>query len=83
MLVPVKGDKIKRHNIIHEILFEIYSTAAWGPVKENLFLFLGFSERAVDIFISNFSGGKYLFLDVAVTCPVHHKYVIDIYLKDI
>ena len=25
----------------------------------------------------NYSGGKNLFLDVAVTCPVQHKYVVD------
>ena len=72
---PVKGDRIKRHNIIHDILFEFCSAAAWGPVKEKLFLFPGSSERPADIFIPNYSGGKNLFLDVAVTCPVQHKYM--------
>ena len=72
-----KGDRIKRHNIIRDILFEFCSAAAWGPVKEKLFLFPGSSERPADIFIPNYSGGKNLFVDVAVTCPVQHKYVVD------
>ena len=74
---PVKGDRIKRLNKIHNILFEFCSAAAWGPVKEKLFLFPRSSERPADIFIPNYSGGKNLFVDVAVTCPVQHKYVVD------
>ena len=58
-------------------MFKFYSAAAWGPVKEKLFLFPGSSERPADIFIPNYSGGKNLFVDVAVTCPVQHKYVVD------
>ena len=76
-MCPVKGDRIKRHNIIWDVLFEFGSAAAWGPVKEKLFLFPGSSERPADIFIPNYSGCKYLFLDVAVTCPVQHKYFVD------
>ena len=45
---PVKGDRIKRHNIIRGILFEVCSAAARGPVKEKLFLFPGSSERPAD-----------------------------------
>ena len=74
---PVKGDRIKRHNNLRDILFEFCSAAAWGPVKEKLFLFPGSSERPADIFIPNYSGGKNLFLDVAITCPVQHKYVVE------
>ena len=74
---PVKGDRIKRHNIIRDILYEFCSAAAWGPVREKLFLFPGSSERPADVFIPNYSGGKNLFLDVAITCPLQHKYVVD------
>ena len=65
---PVKGDRIKRHNVICDILFEFCSAGAWGPVTEKLFLFPGSSERPAGIFIPNYSGGKNLFVDVAVTC---------------
>ena len=51
---PVNGDRIKRHNIIRDILFEFCSAAAWGLVKEKLFLFPGSSERPADIFIPNY-----------------------------
>ena len=57
---PVKGDRIKRHNIIREILFDLCSTAAWAPVKEKAFIFAGSGERPVDIFIPNYSCGKSL-----------------------
>ena len=74
---PVKGDRIKRHNTIRDILYEFCSAAAWGPVREKMFLFPGSSERPADVFIPNYSGGKHLFLDVAITCPLQHKYVVD------
>ena len=72
---PVKGDRIKRHNIIRDILFDFCSSAAWAPVKEKAFLFAGSAERPADIFIPNYSCGKSLVLDNAVTCPLQHKYV--------
>ena len=42
-----------------------------------MFLYPGSSERSADICIPKYSGGKNLFVDVAVTCPVQHKYVVD------
>ena len=74
---PVKGDRIKRHNIIRDILFDFCSSAAWAPVKEKAFLFAGSAERPADIFIPNYSCGKSLVLDNAVTCPLQHKYVVN------
>jgi hypothetical protein len=74
---PVKGDRIKRHNIIRDLVNDFCFSAAWGPIKEKMFLFPGSSERPADVFIPNFSGGKNLFLDVAITCPLQHKYVVD------
>ena len=57
-------------NFVLQLLEDMY-------LKEKMFLFPGSSERPADIFIPNYSGGKNLFLDVAVTCPVQHKYVVD------
>ena len=58
---PVKRDRIKRHNIIRDILLDFCSTAAWAPVKEKAFLFAGSSERPADIFIPNFLWERSLF----------------------
>jgi hypothetical protein len=55
----------------------LYCVKTSNPAKEKPFLFPGSSERPADIFIPNYSGGKNLFIDVAVTCPVQHKYVRD------
>ena len=37
----------------------------------------GSAERPADIFIPNYSCGKSLVLDNAVTCPLQHKYVVN------
>ena len=45
------GDRIKRHNAIRNCLFDAWSAAAWGPVKEMPFLIPGSSEKPADVFI--------------------------------
>jgi len=72
----VKGDRIKRYNLIRDILFDFCSTAAWAPVKEKGILFAGSTERPANIFIPNYSCGKSLVLDIA-TCPLQHKCVVN------
>ena len=68
------GDRIKRHNAIRDCLFDACSAAAWGPVKEMPFLIPGSSEKPADVFIPNFSSGKGLVIDTAVTCPLQPKF---------
>ena len=46
-------------------------------MKEKAFLFAGSAERLANIFIPNYSCGKSLVLDNAVTCPLQHKYVVN------
>jgi hypothetical protein len=74
---PVSGDRIRRHNILRDILYDFCSLAVWGPTKEVPHIFLSRSslERLADIFVQNFSLGKDLVLDIAVTCPLvlQHK----------
>ena len=49
-----------------------------GPCERIVVSFFpGSSERPADVFIPNYSGGKNLFLDVAITYPLQHKYVVD------
>ena len=63
--------------MIHNIVFEFGSAAAWGYAHGKLFPFLGFSEWSADTFTPNYSGNKNIFLDVAVILPGQHKYVVD------
>ena len=71
----VKGDRIKRHNLIRDIIFDFCYAAAWFPSKEKPHLLPHTSERPADAFVPNYSCGKDLVLDVAVTCPLQHKYL--------
>ena len=66
--------------LIQDILFDFcIAIAAWAPVNKKAFLFAGSAERPADIilFIPNYSCGKSLLLDNAVTCPLQHKYVVN------
>ena len=71
------GDRIKRHNAIRDCLFDSCVAACWAPVKETPFLLAGSSERPADIFIPNFSHGKGLVIDTAVTCPLQRTSLHD------
>ena len=74
---PVSGDRIRRHNILRHILYDFCSLAAWGPTKQVHHIFTSSSERPADIFVPNFSLGKDLVRDVAVTCPLQHKHLFE------
>ena len=70
-----KGDIIKRHNTIWDCFFDFCSAAAWGAVKEKPFFLPSSCERPADIFILNYSAGKDLAVDVAVTCLLQSAYL--------
>ena len=69
------GDRIKRHNAIRDCLFDSCVAAYWARVKEIPFLLAGSSERPADIFIPNFTHGKGLVIDTAVTCPLQRTFL--------
>ena len=54
-----------------ETLFPIFDLLHLGVLKKNS---THSSERPADIFVPNYSLGKDLVFDVAVTCPLQHKY---------
>ena len=41
----VKGDRIKRHNLIRDIIYDFCYAAAWAPSKEKPYLLPNTSER--------------------------------------
>ena len=71
------GDIIKRHNAIRDCLFDSCVAACWAPVKETHFLLAGSSERPADFFIPNFTHGKGLVIDTAVTCPLQRTSLLE------
>ena len=48
-----------------------------GSNKRSSHIFPASSERPADICVPNFSLGKDLVLDVAVTCPLQHKHLLE------
>ena len=48
-----------------------------GSLKRKTHLFSYSSEKPADVFVPNHTCGKDLALDVAVTCPLQHKYLHD------
>ena len=75
IVCSTKGDRIKRHNAIRDCFFDFCSAAAWGAVKEKPFFLPSSCERPADIFILNYSAGKDLAVDVAVTCLLQSAYL--------
>ena len=57
--------------------YDACSAAAWAAVKKKPSLLPNSSEKPADIFVPNFSLGKGLVIDFAVTCPLQNKFLFD------
>ena len=64
------GERISRHNLLRDAIFDIASSAALSPVKEGRFLLPGADRRPADIFIRGWAGGQDAALDVTVINPL-------------
>ena len=64
------GDRIARHNILRDVLFEAASSAALGPIREEPHLLPGTAARPGDILIRRWCNGKDAAIDVTVTSPL-------------
>ena len=64
------GDRIARHNMLRDVLFEAAASAALGPSKEEPHLLPGSQARPGDILIRRWSDGKDAAIDVTVTSPL-------------
>ena len=68
------GDRIARHNMLRDVLFEAAASADLGPRKEEKHLLPGTSARPGDITIRRWTNGKDSAIDVTVAsplCPSH------------
>ena len=64
------GDRIARHNLLRDVVFEAAASADLGPSKEEPHLLPGSVARPGDILIRRWSNGKDAALDVTVTSPL-------------
>ena len=64
------GERISRHNMLRDAIFEVAAAAALSPVKEGRFLLPGADRRPADVFIRGWEGGQDAALDVTVTNPL-------------
>ena len=64
------GERISRHNLLRDAIFDVASAAALSPVKEGRFLLPGADRRPADIFIRGWAGGQDAALDVTVINPL-------------
>ena len=64
------GDRIARHNMLRDVLFETAASADLGPVKEERHLLPGTIARPGDLVIRRWTDGKDGAIDVTVTSPL-------------
>ena len=64
------GDRITRHNMLRDVIFEAASSADLGPTKEEKHLLPGTSARPGDVLIRRWASGKDGAIDVTVTGPL-------------
>ena len=60
------GERIARHNMMRDVLYQTAAAAMLGPVKEGRFLLPGRDARPADLLIPRWSGGRDAALDVTV-----------------
>ena len=64
------GERIARHDMLRDVIFEAAASAALAPVKEERHLLPGTAARPGDVFIRRWHDGKDGALDVTVTSPL-------------
>ena len=69
------GERVTRHNLLRDALFNTAASAALSPVKEGRFLLPGTERRPADVFIASYEGGRDAALDVTVISSLQDKTV--------
>jgi hypothetical protein len=70
------GERIARHNLLRDVLYEAAAAASLGPAREGRYLLPGTSARPADLLIPRWCGGKDAALDVTVTSPLAKSNVV-------
>ena len=69
------GERIARHNLLRDALYQTAVAASLAPVKEGRFLLPGKDARPADLLIPRWAGGKDACLDVTVVSPLQRAMV--------
>ena len=69
------GERIARHNVLRDIIFETAASAALAPAREGRHLLPGQGARPADILLPRWSDGKDAALDVTVTSSLATSHV--------
>ena len=64
------SDRIARHNMLRDVIFEAAASADLGPTREERQLLPGTSARPGDVMIRRWASGKDAVIDVTVTGPL-------------
>ena len=67
-----QGERIMRHNLLRDVLYQTAAAAMLGPVKEGRFLLPGRDARPADLLIPRWVGGQDGALDVTVVSALQH-----------
>ena len=70
------GDRIARHNLVRDVVFEAAASADLAPSKEEPHLLPGSAARPGDILIRRWYNGKDAAIDVTVTSPLSPSNVL-------
>ena len=70
-----QGERIARHNLLRDALYQTAVSASLAPVKEGRFLLPGRDARPADLLIPRWAGGKDACLDVTVVSPLQRAMV--------
>ena len=70
------GDRIARHNLLRDIIFETAASAALAPSREGRHLLPGRAARPADVLLPRWSDGKDTALDVTVTSSLASSHVV-------
>ena len=60
------GERIARHNVLRDAIFQVASSANLAPLKEQKALLPGIESRPADVMIRNWTAGKDTAIDVTV-----------------
>ena len=72
---PKTGDRIARHNLIRDVIYEAAASADLGPSKEEPHLLPGSVARPGDVLIRRWQNGQDVAVDVTVASPLSPTYV--------
>ena len=72
---PKTGDRISRHNLIRDVIYEAAASADLGPSKEEPHLLPGSAARPGDVLIRRWHNGQDVAVDVTVASPLSPTYV--------